>query len=170
MNNIIIFVGPDNCGKTEISQALSKKLNYQYYKNDTEHYCFVENNFDNLVKYHAPGMIDFFKKINIKEGLILDRFTPCEYAYSKTFNRKFEEELLFKLDEELADLNSVIIYCYKDHYESFSDEVVKEEDMKTVMKYYEEYFTKTKMKVIRIETSSEDLEQQIPELLSKLKI
>jgi thymidylate kinase len=169
MNNILIFVGPDNSGKTEISQALSEKLNYQYYKNDTEHYHFVEDSFFNLVKYHAPGMIDFFKKIKIKEGVVLDRYTPCEYAYAKTYNRNLDEKLIFKLDEELASLNTVIIYCYKDHYEEFDDEVVELKDMKTVMKYYEEYFNKSKIPVIKIETSSEDLSKQIPELLNKLK-
>lgn len=169
MNKILIFVGPDNTGKTEIGQALAEKLKYQYYKNDNEHYHFIEDSFNKLVKYHAPGMIDFFKKISIKEGLILDRFTPCEYAYAKTFKREFDEELIFKLDLELSLLNTVIVYCYKNEYQDFYDEVVKIEDMKTVMHYYQEYFEKSKIPVISIETSSENLELQIAEILNKLK-
>lgn len=169
-HNILIFVGPDNTGKTEISKELSLKLNYQYYKNNVEHEHFKnKDNFNNILNYHGPAFVDFLTTIKIEEGLILDRFIPCEYAYAKTYNREYNEPLIFDLDDKLSKLNSVIIYCYKNSYKDFVDEVVELKDMETVKKYYEEYFNKTKIPVIKIETSSENLELQINEILNKLE-
>jgi thymidylate kinase len=116
MNKIIIFEGPDRCGKSEIGTALAKHLGLSYFKNHAEHDNFSNENFLSTAFTEAFYLLDMLKQVEFKEnGIILDRHIPSEWVYAKTFERETSEALVFKVDEELAKLGAVIIYCYKDH-------------------------------------------------------
>ena len=59
-----MFVGPDMCGKTNISQELSKRLQIPYFKPSEEKLTFL-NNQDKFVldaKYADTRMADFLKQ------------------------------------------------------------------------------------------------------------
>ena len=166
-NNIIMFIGQDMCGKTEISTQLASLFGWQYYKNSDEFSIFTNPSYsaDDMVKYSTPAILNFLKQCNFQNnGIILDRSVPCHFAYSKALNRQFDEELLWKFDEEFANLNAKIILCYKTKYTNFNDEYVTEDIQLDVLKYYKEYLTKTKMKYIEICTDSEDLVQEFGQI------
>ena len=166
----IIFVGPDRCGKTEIGKELANVLKYQYYKNTSEGSFFShEDKFDMLLRYHGPAFVSFLENIQISGGLILDRFTPCEYAYAKTYGRSISEDIIWELDKRLAAIGTVIIFCEKDAYTTFEDEYVKEIDVHRIKEWYKKYFEKTSMRVLHLNTTDENLTKQIETILNFLK-
>ena len=59
MKYLLILEGPDRCGKTEIGQALAKKLNISYFKNSTEHDSFVNETFCVSAFVEAQYFLDF---------------------------------------------------------------------------------------------------------------
>jgi thymidylate kinase len=161
-DKLIIFIGPDMVGKTNIGQALAKDLGIQYFKNTAEHDRFKERDFLNELKYCAPLTLLIYSQVEMTGGgLIIDRFTPCEYAYAKAYTRETDESLLWNIDKELKKLNAVLIYCYKTKYINFEDEVAEEKDMKAVMAGYENYLSKTVVSYVKLDTTDENLEQQI---------
>lgn len=165
MNKIIIFEGPDLCGKTEIGKELSKQYKLSYFKNNCEHENFRNNNFLGTAFVEAFYLLDMLKQVEFKEnGIILDRHIPSEYVYSKVYDRITHEESIWKIDEELADLGATIIYCTKTHYKDFNDEVITLDKIEHIKYFYEEYFTKTKMNVIRLDTTDENLEREISDI------
>jgi thymidylate kinase len=165
MNNILILEGPDRCGKTEIGKALSKQYFMSYFKNHREHENFTNQTFLGTAFVEAAYIIDMLKQVEFKDfGIIFDRHMPSEYVYSKVYNRPTHEESIWKIDKELADLGAVILYCTKTTYKEFEDEVITLDKIETIKQYYEEYFKHTKMRVIRLDTTDENLEREIYEI------
>lgn len=165
MNKIILFEGPDLCGKTEIGKELSKQLKLSYFKNNTEHDNFRNNTFLQTAFVEAYYLIDMLNQVEFKEnGIILDRHIPSEYVYSKVYDRPTHEESIWKIDEILAGFGATIIYCTKTHYKNFDDEVITLDKIEHIKYFYEEYFAKTKMPVIRLDTTDENLEREISDI------
>lgn len=165
MNKIIIFEGPDRCGKTEIGKALANKLKLSYFKNSYEHSNFSNNGFISTAFVEANFLLDLLNQVDFKEnGLILDRNIPSEWVYSKVFNRETKEELIFEIDKKLADLGAIIIYCYKDKYENFDDEVIELEKIEKLKNKYIEYLELSKIPSLILNTTDENLEKQLNEI------
>src|SRR5690349_8240574 len=59
-NTVVYVVGPDMCGKTEISRALARKLALPYYKASSEHGAFLkkQERFINDIRYACPARLD----------------------------------------------------------------------------------------------------------------
>jgi hypothetical protein len=118
---IIIFCGADMTGKTEISMALSKKLNIPYFKASTEKNNFKKSPefFINEMRYADPRMTDMLKQTKI--SLIMDRGFPCEWVYSRAFDRKSDNIATLKSDKEFSKLGAKIIICYRNCYDGLID-------------------------------------------------
>ena len=62
---VIIFDGPDGCGKTNIAAALSKVLDIPVFKNQFEWDNFdlgsSNNYFINAIRYQHPYILSFLK-------------------------------------------------------------------------------------------------------------
>jgi hypothetical protein len=118
---IIIFCGADMTGKTEISKALSKKLDIPYFKASTEKNNFKKSPefFINEMRYADPRMIDIIKQTGL--SLIMDRGFPCEWVYSHAFNRETDNTATFKSDKEFSKLGAKIIICYRNYYDGLID-------------------------------------------------
>jgi thymidylate kinase len=169
MNKIIIFEGPDLCGKTEIGKALSKELKMSYFKNTAEHNSFREDSFTQSAFIESNYLFSLLNQINFPDnGIILDRHMPSEYVYSKVYNRKTNFDLIWETDNKFANLNTTIIYCFKTKYKDFNDEVISFDKIEKIKEMYEDYFSKTKIKVIRLNTTDENLEREIKEIKEKL--
>jgi thymidylate kinase len=169
LNNILIFEGPDGSGKTNIATELATRLNYQYFKNQREHKLFSEEKFYSEL-YHCEMAMTFLSSVKFAGGgIVMDRFTPSEWAYSYAYNRKTNPEYILSLDKRLADLGACIIYLYKENVpDNFDDEFVTKEDITEIIDGYSDYFEKTSMQVIKLATDSEDLEAQVITLISEL--
>ena len=165
MNKVIIFEGPDKSGKTTIAKELAKRYNISYFKNYSEQSNFVDKSFTQSAFIEANYLINILNQVEIKNNtIILDRHMPSEYAYSKTFGRKTNESLIWEYDEKFLKYSTVIIYCYKNDYSEYTDEVVDMNQVNKLKKYYDEYLDKTKLKTLKLETSNEDLSSQINEI------
>ena len=80
---IIIFEGPDGCGKTNISTALSEKIRVPYFKNKDEWKFFVDNPsyFVNALTYGDPYFLSYLEQTGA--SVIVDRWYPSEWVYSQ---------------------------------------------------------------------------------------
>jgi len=160
MQNIIIFIGPDNSGKTSIAKQLANEINTSYYRNNNAQKYFL--NKENLIKLYIEGdtLYNFIKQVNI--SVIFDRHFPCEYAYAHTYNRQTDDNYILNLDEKFSLLNTKLIYCYKDIYKDFIDEYVKIEDVKKLKEHYKYYLENlTKCDYLMLNTTDEDIKNQI---------
>lgn len=118
--NIIIFEGPDRCGKTEMATELAKRLDIPYFKAKNE----KENWERGVLKdslwfdYTLP---QFLKATGV--SCVFDRSYPSEWVYSRVFNRATNQLMLSETDRQFADLGALIIVPYRTSYEGITDDV-----------------------------------------------
>ena len=103
-----------------------------------------------------------------KHSVIVDRSYPCEYAYSKVYNRKSNDEATFLLDEKYSELNTKIIFCYKTKYKKFEDDLVSLKDVEKINDKYKEFFTKSKTKYLALDTTDENINKQMIKIMKFL--
>ena len=102
MNNpkqhVIMFIGVDMCGKTNIAQELSRLTGIPYFKASEERLTFLTNQDKFLMdtRYADPRIADFL--LQTGHNVIFDRGYPCEWVYSKFFERKTDEDVLKHID------------------------------------------------------------------------
>lgn len=166
---IIIFEGADETGKTNIAEKLAKLHGFSYFKNHQEHKNFTSDSFKNTAFIEAGYLIDLLKQINIPNGIILDRHMPSEWVYSKVYDRETNDSAIWEVDKQLANLNAVMIYCYKQHYEKFDDEIIKFDDIENIKSKYQEYLKHTKIPTLQLETTDENLDREVAEIENFLK-
>ena len=167
---ILIFEGPDRTGKTEIATTLGKFLNLDTFKNKKEHEVVEKGDNLNGLLYETSYLLQLLKQIKFgSNGIILDRHFPSEYVYAKVLKRETNEDFIWKMDEEFAKLNAVIIYCYKSSYDNYNDTHIKKDKIPLIRDVYEnDYLKKTKMNIIKLDTKSENLQEQIQYILQEL--
>ena len=109
--HVIIFDGPDGCGKTNISAALSDLMGIPVFKNEFEwDYFDVKSKNDyfiNAIKYQHPYLLSYIKQSG--SSIIFDRAHPSEFVYSKVFSRKTDLDALRMCDDMSAVLGAKII-------------------------------------------------------------
>lgn len=170
---IIILEGPDQCGKTEIGNKLSELLKIPYFKNDNERQGFKDDKdyFINMLKYSDPFFLSYLRQS--KSNVILDRSFPSEYVYSKAFNRETDIESLKWVDEQYANLNALIIICYRTKYTLDDDLCPKRLNAKKLEEIdalYKEFAnTFTKCKVMFLNVDDENLSREISDIIQFIK-
>ena len=101
---VIIFEGPDGCGKSNIAQALSDHLGIHTFKNEAEWEHFPKGEktdyFLNAIRFAHPHLLEYFRQT--KTSVILDRAYPSELVYSKIFNRETDMSALRYCDDLCA--------------------------------------------------------------------
>jgi hypothetical protein len=165
----IILEGFDNAGKTSIAKELSRCLNIPYFKNSAEKELFAGHkyNFKENLEYVGPYILGYWEQ-TLGGGIVLDRFTPSEFAYSRAYNRPTNETLIWDLDRRLSSLGFMFVFCYKTHYRSFEDNLVTLEKLQGVNDGFFEYYEKTAMNKMILDTTIENLESQISKIIGRL--
>lgn len=163
---MIIFIeGPDECGKTHIAHALCELYNLQYWKNE-DGAEFDSGSLDLVLKYHyskLPKMCALFQSLN--SGIVFDRNFISEAVYSKVFQRHTYQNIIELLNLTYAEMGAVVIYCTKSKYKNFDDPHIDIDHVEKIKEAYEEYFeTHTEIPVLRLDTTSEDLEDQLEKI------
>jgi deoxyadenosine/deoxycytidine kinase len=163
----LVFDSCDMTGKTTIATRLAEILGISVFKFTREHDRYID--FMNMLTYTAETQIQMLEQTKL--SVIFDRFVPSEYAYSKAFKRFTCEPKIWDIDERLAKLGGIIIYCYKTpkNYEKDDLDLIQVKDYPTVEKFYEEYFQKTKCRVLKLCTDDYDTEAQVKRIIKKLK-
>ena len=163
--NIVIFDGPDRCGKTNMAQALSRRINVPYFKNRDEHKYFLS---DPSYFLHAIRYVDtYFASYLEASGasVILDRAWPSEWVYSQTFNRPTDMELLRELDNRHAKLGTKIIIPLRKDYSRVRDEYDSiNQKLTTLHDFYLKFheWSNTQTKIIWVD--DEDLDREMQEI------
>lgn len=162
----LLFFGPDRSGKTTIARAASDLFGLRYFKNGAESKMFAQNpkDFRAYVDITAPLTINILRQVH-PDGLVLDRFTPCEYAYGHAFGRDVNDELIWWADQQLTDMDFFYVYCFKNEYVNWDDDPRKLERMLDIKRWYSSYISKSKMSGITLETSDENVDSQLVNIL-----
>jgi hypothetical protein len=118
---ILIFDGPDMCGKTEIAHYISRERKIPYFKAASETGTFLHNQSKFLTQLQVadPRMLDFLKQT--KHSVIFDRAYPSEWVYSRFFGRTTDDDMLTRLDMEYSILKAKLIICRRSSYEGIVD-------------------------------------------------
>jgi len=165
---VIIFDGPDGCGKTNIANALSKLTGIPVFKNEFEwDYFDIESKneyFINAIRYQHPYLLSYIKQSS--SSVIFDRAHPSEYVYPKVFSRKTDLSALRLCDDMSAELEAKIVIPYRSSYENVKDEYgVMPEHLRQADNYYREFAEWTRCETLFLNVDDENLERELREIM-----
>lgn len=146
----VIIVGPDGVGKTPIAQALAAKSHGRYFKCSMEHEIFRAGGKPETLWFDLI-LTQLLQQTQMP--IVSDRGYPCEFAYSRAFDRKTNENLLGKIDAEHADLGTVIVHLYSSVLPTKEDELVSSDMYWKINDQYLEFARWSACEVITYDTS-----------------
>ncbi len=162
MTNIVIFEGVDNCGKTNISEALCERVlkDHQYFKVKQEQLHISEVDHEILKPAHLL-QLNFFYELarQVDFNVVMDRFYPSEYVYGSLF-RDIDEEQIWKYDKLYAALGTKIVILTKED-DQLEDVMWTNEQLIQIKAKYVEFADKTACDVLVLATDSENLDEQV---------
>jgi thymidylate kinase len=168
---IIIFDGPDMCGKTEMAQALSARLSIPYFKNENEWAFFEEDPsyFKNAVTYGDPYFASYLRQTGA--SVIMDRWYPSEWVYSQVFGRETNADALTVVDEWMAQLGAVIIIPWRNSYDGLKDQFksVTAKKMAEIEAVYKAFNAWTNCRVFWLNVDDENLDRELDEIMEFLE-
>jgi len=170
---VIIFEGPDGCGKSNIAEAVSNLLNIPIFKNEDEWQHFPEKDkstyFINAIRYAHPHLLSFIKQT--KGSVILDRAYPSEYVYSKIFDRETDFTAIRACDLACKQLKAEIFIFVRSDYSNVKDQFdfVDKDMLERIHKEYNSFAAWTSNRVHFINVDDEDLDREISEVLRVLR-
>lgn len=163
---IVIFDGPDRCGKTEQAKELSRRLGIPYFKNMDEHKYFINDPgyFLNAIRYVDTYFTSYLEASGA--SVILDRAWPSDWIYSQALGRKTDFDLLRHLDERHANLGTVIVIPSRSDYSNVVDDYDNiNENINKIHDLYQQFAMWTKCKTVMVNVDDEDLEREMSEIL-----
>ena len=159
---LIIFEGPDMCGKTEIAHAVAEHLGIPVYKSGREHDLFHDKDAQYLtLKYGNYEMIKLLE--TTKSNVIFDRFFPSEWVYSQVYDRTRDLDLVIEFDEYWASLGGKIIWLDKPQMDG-KDELIEEGRYNEIRQKYDDYMKITKCDYLYLDTTDYDLKNQVAKI------
>jgi deoxyadenosine/deoxycytidine kinase len=158
---IIHFEGPDCVGKTTIAKELCERHGYIYHTVDNDSFFRDKKTdyFIQLLRHHYANLPKLAAQC--RPGIVFDRNYISEAVYSCIFHRYTDGILIKRLDNVYRKLGAVVIFCYKNTYKEYDDKYVSQDAIKDVMYEYQNYFFKSKLPVLRLDTEDRDIEKQI---------
>ena len=164
---LIIFEGPDMCGKTEISHAVSERLGVPVYKSGREHDLFHDKDAQYLtLKYGNYEMIKLLETTGA--NVIFDRFFPSEWVYSQVYDRTRDLDLVMEFDKYWASLGGKIVWLDKPEMDG-EDELIENDRYNQIREKYQQYMSMTNCEVYHLDTSDHDLENQVNKICNFLQ-
>jgi hypothetical protein len=171
---ILCFVGPDMCGKTEISSALSELTGIRRFKASSEHSTFKNKEkyqFVDQLRLSDVRQLDLLKQVGF--SMIMDRGWPCEYAYSAYFGRETDFDQLLANDLAYAKLGAQIVFCHRSSYEGIVDDLdptIGPVELQKIHNYYEEFLRLTSCQVMKLNVDDHDLRRQVSDICRELQV
>lgn len=169
---LVFFVGPDMCGKTQIAQAIASATGIPYFKATSEHTSFLStrvstsDQFLNQLRFADPRVLDILRQTG--HSVVFDRGFPCEYAYSRVFGRETDMVMLKHVDEAYAALGATVVFCHRSSYEGIHDDLdpsVGPELLNKLHAAYEDFTGWTKCRLLRLNVDDENLDREVTEVL-----
>ena len=169
---IVVLVGTERSGKTNIAEELSKRLELPIFKAQVQKKFFMgdRSQFLPFLRFGETELADFLEQTGT--SVILDRNWPCEIVYSEYFRRDTDHEVIRLLDETYARMNALIVLCTRlDGYAGLVDEddlSIKEEQIAGIDELYRLRIPKLNTRHIILDTSDENLEREISEIINAI--
>ncbi len=170
---VILFIGADGTGKTEMSTELSKRLGIPRFKNKGEwdHFGRDDAYFANVMRFGDYG---FFSQYLVQTGasVIMDRGYPCEHVYSKVFGRQTDEAVLARIDEVYASIDAHIVVAQRSSYVGRIDDMFESIDSKKLQEIHDAYLefaSWTKCKTLLLNVDDEDIEREMHDIMRFLE-
>lgn len=167
-NTIILLEGPDGCGKTEISRALSLELGIPYFKVDSEKANWANDAFKHSMWFDFT-LPQFLKTTRV--SYIGDRSYVSEWVYSKVFGRQTNDKMLAATDEAMANLGTIVVIALRRNYaEARSDELIPNDKLQPLHDKYLEFaqWTKCRVAKIYVDDFDNDLGKELDNLVPAL--
>ena len=167
---ILIFDGPDGCGKTNIAKELMAVLGIPYFKNESEWRCF-ENDpsyFINAITYGDPYFLSYLEQT--KASVIMDRWYPSEWVYSKAFKRPTDYSVLRQIDDRAAALGAKIIIPCRSDYSKVVDQFksINSDILHNIEEIYRMFSDWTSCDTFFLNVDDEDINRELFEVLNFL--
>jgi len=166
---IIIFEGHDKSGKTTISTELSKRINVPIFKLKKN-----KKQFDQLIDlfYGVESTVQFIEQT--KCSVILDRFYPSEYVYSKVYKRFTNVKKILELDKRMSRMNTFIIVCYKDpeayEIDPADIDITTPKDYSALTQSFKKFSELSKCPIFFLNTSDKNLEEQVKKIVEFIQV
>lgn len=165
--SVVVFEGPDGCGKTHISQALSNLTGIPYFKNKDEWKNFIDDPayFVNALTYGDPYFLSYLEQT--QASVIIDRWYPSEWVYSRVFGRPTDLRVLRAIDQRAAQLGVKIVMPHRTSYTGVVDQfadVVTPTVLDRVAVEYREFASWTECKTFFLNVDDEDIERELAEV------
>jgi thymidylate kinase len=170
MQRIIIFDGPDGCGKTEMGKELSKRTGIPYFRMATQHENWRTGKFKEALEFDQTYIAEFLKQTCY--SAIIDRAYPSEWVYSSVFKRETNPAVLRSVDGIFSELGADIIIPVKESYErNREDEVIPSDKYKAIHDKYIEFskWTRCRAWVMNVDSLGCDIEREIKFLATVLE-
>lgn len=150
---IVIVVGPDMTGKTQIAQELARRTGIPYFKASSERMTFLTSGWgrsatfavaqeqSRLMLQEDRERLEEIQKNQFwydlliadprmidflkqtGQSVIMDRGFPCEFAYSRVMKRKSNTSAVFQIDQAYSKLGAKIVICVRKSYEGIVDDI-----------------------------------------------
>ena len=147
----ILVVGPDGVGKTTVCQQMSGMTGIPVWKCPSEKEIFKGRQFSD-----GKSLVFDYQLANFLEitgyRIISDRGYPCEWVYSRIFDRVTDEELLEMIDGRHADLRTKILYLFSSQLPTREDDLVPTEKYWDVKAGYDAFAEWSDCEVYAIDT------------------
>ncbi len=144
---VIVFEGPDGCGKTNIAQELSTKTGIPYFKFDGEPAYWREGKFKDALRFDQPYLGQFLSQT--EHSVIVDRAWPSEWVYSRAYGRETDPVVWYQVDKAFAQLDAIVVVCMRRSYVDITDDLVsKADDLQRIHDLYTRFMDETNCHVI----------------------
>lgn len=107
-----------------------------------------------------------------KASIIFDRSWPCEWVYSKVFDRETSIDTIKFLEMMYASMDVRVIICVRSTYEGKADDLDDRIDSKTLQKIhdtYMEFASWTRCKHFILNVDDEDLNREVNDIMAFLE-
>jgi hypothetical protein len=165
---VIILVGADQCGKTEIGKALSADLGVPYWKFEREWDQFRGDPafFARTVRYGDEYFASYLAATGA--SVVKDRGYPCEWVYSAALRRPSDREAIERADQRYSELGAVVVWCRRSSYAGISDDLfpgaLGPEKLEEIDRLYGTFCGWTRCRVIRLNVDDANLDRELEEI------
>lgn len=169
---VVIFGGPDRCGKTTIAKELSRLTGIPYFKPTGQRSIAIKHPklFEDQTRWAEPRVQDLLAQTGY--SVIIDRSFPCDWAYSHVLGRQTAWSTIDVLDTSYGEMDAMLVLTLRRDYRDLKDdafEAIDTEKLWALDELYRTYAVGTKMNVLILETDDEDLKRQTDTILEHMR-